>query len=46
VGSEVREHCLLDAAGKSLLRAAMTQLGTHARAFHRTAKRQAGAYDC
>lgn len=41
---EVREHYPLDAAGKSMLRAAMTQLGTSARAFHRTAKRQAGAH--
>ena len=58
---EVREHCPLDDAGKSLclhltirlarplgpaicragLRAAMTQLGMSARAFHRTAKRAA-----
>jgi len=35
---EVREHCPLDDAGKSLLRAAMTQLGMSARAFHRILK--------
>jgi len=41
--AEVREHCRLDDSGKSLplasrpagLRAAMTQLGMSARAFHR-----------
>jgi len=36
--AEVREHCVLDDAGKSLLRAAMTQLGMSARAFHRILK--------
>jgi magnesium chelatase family protein len=36
--AEVREHCPLDGAGKSLLRAAMTQLGMSARAFHRILK--------
>jgi magnesium chelatase family protein len=36
--AEVREHCPLDDAGKSLLRAAMTQLGMSARAFHRILK--------
>ena len=45
--AEVREYCPLDDAGKSLplgpaissagLRAAMSQLGMSARAFHRTA---------
>jgi magnesium chelatase family protein len=35
---EVREYCPLDDAGKSLLRAAMTQLGMSARAFHRILK--------
>jgi len=34
----VREHYRLDDAGKSLLRAAMTQLGMSARAFHRILK--------
>ena len=32
--AEVREYCPMDDAGKSLLRAAMTQLGMGARAFH------------
>jgi len=36
--AEVREYCRLDDAGKSLLRAAMTQLGMSARAFHRILK--------
>jgi len=36
--AEVREHCRLDDAGKSLLRAAMMQLGMSARAFHRILK--------
>ena len=36
--SEVREFCGLDSAGKSLLRAAMTQLSMSARAFHRILK--------
>jgi len=36
--AEVREHCRLDDAGKSLLRAAMSQLGMSARAFHRILK--------
>ena len=36
--TEVREFCQLDSAGKSLLRAAMTQLGMSARAFHRILK--------
>lgn len=37
----MREDCPLDDAGKSLLRAAMTQLGMSARAFHHTAQRPA-----
>ncbi|MGQ9683857.1 MAG: YifB family Mg chelatase-like AAA ATPase [Anaerolineae bacterium] len=36
--SEVREHCRLDDAGKTLLRAAVQQLGMSARAFHRILK--------
>jgi magnesium chelatase family protein len=36
--AEVREYCPLDDAGKSLLRAAMSQLGMSARAFHRILK--------
>jgi len=36
--AEVREFCQTDDAGKSLLRAAMTQLGMSARAFHRILK--------
>ena len=36
--AEVREYCLLDDAGKGLLRAAMTHLGMSARAFHRILK--------
>ena len=36
--AEVREYCRLDDAGKSLLRAAMSQLGMSARAFHRILK--------
>jgi magnesium chelatase family protein len=36
--AEVREYCPLDDAGRSLLRAAMTQLGMSARAFHRILK--------
>jgi magnesium chelatase family protein len=35
---EVREHCRLDGAGKSLLRAAMQQLHMSARAYHRILK--------
>jgi magnesium chelatase family protein len=34
----VRKHCALDDAGKSLLRAAMAQLGLSARAYHRILK--------
>jgi len=36
--AEVREYCLLDDSGRSLLRATMTQLGMSARAFHRILK--------
>lgn len=36
--AEVREFCRLDDAGKNLLRAAMSQLGMSARAFHRILK--------
>jgi magnesium chelatase family protein len=33
--AEVRENCALDAAGASLLRAAVQRLGLSARAYHR-----------
>ena len=36
--AEVREHCTLDAAGQSLMRAAMRQLQFSARAYHRVLK--------
>lgn len=36
--AEVREYCRIDNAGRSLLRAAMTQLSMSARAFHRILK--------
>jgi len=36
--AEVREFCQTDDAGKSLLRAATSQLGMSARAFHRILK--------
>ena len=36
--AEVREVCRLDEAGKNLVRAAMSQLGMSARAFHRILK--------
>ena len=36
--AEVREHCALDAAGQSLMRAAMRQLQLSARAYHRVLK--------
>jgi magnesium chelatase family protein len=36
--AEVREHCEVDPAGKSLLRAAMQQLQMSARAYHRILK--------
>ncbi|MFN8475568.1 MAG: hypothetical protein U0822_25525 [Anaerolineae bacterium] len=34
----MREYCQLDAAGKALVKAAMTQLQLSARAFHRILK--------
>jgi len=36
--TEVRQECEVDAAGKSLLRAAMQQLQMSARAYHRILK--------
>jgi len=36
--AEVREFCVVDGAGRSLLRAAMTQLGMSARSYHRILK--------
>jgi len=36
--TEVREYCRLDTAGKSLIKAAMAQLGLSARAYHRILK--------
>ena len=36
--AEVRDHCQVDEAGKSLLRAAMQQLHMSARAYHRILK--------
>ena len=36
--AEVREHCLLDGAGRALLKAAMRQFGMSARAYHRILK--------
>ena len=36
--TEIREYCAADAAGQSLLRAAMNQLNLSARAFHRVLK--------
>ena len=36
--AEVRDHCPVDDAGKSLLRAAMQQLHMSARAYHRILK--------
>ncbi len=36
--AEVRQHCELDEAGRSLVRAAMRQLGLSARAYHRVLK--------
>jgi len=36
--AEIREFCRVDETGKSLLRAAMKQLGMSARAFHRVLK--------
>ncbi len=34
----MRQHCTLDVAGRSLMKAAMTQLQMSARAFHRVLK--------
>jgi magnesium chelatase family protein len=36
--AEVRDHCPVDDAGRSLLRAAMQQLHMSARAYHRILK--------
>ena len=36
--SEVRQHCGIDATGRSLLKAAMQQMQLSARAFHRILK--------
>jgi magnesium chelatase family protein len=36
--AEVRQHCVVDDAGKSLMRAAMQQMQMSARAFHRILK--------
>ena len=36
--AEVREHCVVDDAGRNLLRAAMKQLHMSARAYHRILK--------
>jgi magnesium chelatase family protein len=36
--SEVREFCQVDTGGRSLLRAAMQQLGMTARSYHRILK--------
>jgi len=36
--AEVRQYCRLDAAGQSLLRAAVNQMGLSARAYHRVLK--------
>ena len=36
--AEIREYCVLDDAGKGLLRAAMQQLHLTARAYHRILK--------
>jgi magnesium chelatase family protein len=36
--AEVRQYCDLDAAGRSLIKAAMQQLGLSARAYHRVLK--------
>ncbi|HEY4689426.1 MAG TPA: YifB family Mg chelatase-like AAA ATPase [Anaerolineae bacterium] len=36
--AHIREHCEVDEAGKSLMRAAMQQLGMSARSFHRVLK--------
>jgi predicted ATPase with chaperone activity len=36
--ADVRVHCVLDDAGRSLMKAAMSQLQLSARAFHRVLK--------
>jgi magnesium chelatase family protein len=36
--ADVRVHCVLDDAGKSLMKAAMSQLQLSARVFHRVLK--------
>ena len=36
--SHIREFCIVDEAGKSLMKAAMQQLGMSARSFHRVLK--------
>jgi len=36
--AHIREYCAVDEAGKSLMRAAMQQLGMSARSFHRVLK--------
>ena len=36
--AEIRDHCDLDAAGQSLIKAAMRQLNLSARAYHRILK--------
>ena len=36
--AHIREYCVVDGAGKGLLRAAMQQLGMSARSFHRVLK--------
>ncbi len=36
--AHIREVCVLDDAGRSLMRTAMAQLGMSARAFHRVLK--------
>lgn len=36
--AHIREYCVLDDAGRSLMRTAMAQLGMRARAFHRVLK--------
>ena len=36
--AEIRDHCELDAAGQSLIKAAMRQLNLSARAYHRILK--------
>ena len=36
--AEIRDHCQLDAAGQSLIKAAMRQLNLSARAYHHILK--------